>query len=47
VDAVDGIVKWEMEQPIPELALPESYGMGPFLNILTEEKVGNRWGSMR
>jgi hypothetical protein len=47
VDAVDGIVKWEMEQPIPELALPESYGMGPFLNILTEEKKGNRWGSMR
>lgn len=46
LDEVDAIMKEEMEKPIPELLLPESYGMGPYLNILTEGKRGKRWGSM-
>lgn len=45
-DTVDAIVKEEMERPIPELALPESYHMGSMLVIDTEGKRGLRWGSM-
>ena len=44
---LDIIVKEEMERPIPQLSLPKSYGMGDCLNILTEEKVGVRWGQMK
>lgn len=44
---LDRILKEVMEAPIKELALPESYGMGPYLNILTEPKWGLRWGSMK
>ncbi len=47
VHELDAIVKFEMEKPVPELTLPESYGMGPCLNILTEEKLGKRWGEMK
>ena len=47
LEQLDKVVKEEMERPIPQLALPKSYGMGEALAILTEEKVGLRWGSMR
>lgn len=47
VDRVDGVMQEEMERPIPELALPTSYGMGPSLVILTEAKRGQRWGGMK
>lgn len=47
IDRVDGIMKEEMEKPIPQLALPLEWGMGPSLQILTEGKRGYRWGSMQ
>lgn len=47
LSSVDGVVKAEMERPIPELPLPKSWGMGENLVILTEEKMGKRWGEMR
>lgn len=43
---MDLVIKEEMERPIPELALPTSYRMGPMLVIDTEGKSGKRWGSM-
>jgi DNA polymerase I-like protein with 3'-5' exonuclease and polymerase domains len=46
-DRVDGVAKVEMEKPIPELALPASWGMGPYLSIDTEGKMGERWGLMK
>ena len=46
-DVVDGVLKDEMEKPIPELRLPASYGMGDHLSILTEGKRGERWGTMK
>ena len=46
VEKVDQVLKEEMERPIVQLALPASYGMGPYLSILTESKHGYRWGSM-
>lgn len=46
VERVDRILREEMEKPIPELALPASWGMGTSLIILTEAKSGNRWGGM-
>lgn len=47
LDDVDVVVHEEMERAIPELALPSSYKMGDSLIILTEEKKGYRWGSMK
>lgn len=47
VENVDKVVKEEMERPIPEMRLPSSYNMGDLLVINTEEKIGNRWGSMK
>ncbi len=47
VAAVDVLAKEIMERPVPELALPTSYNMGECLNVLTEEKKGYRWGSMK
>lgn len=44
---IDQIVKEEMERPIPELRMPASWGMGDCLSILTEEKVGKRWGQLK
>jgi DNA polymerase I-like protein with 3'-5' exonuclease and polymerase domains len=44
---VDALVQSEMEQPVPELALPSYYGMGDSLSVLTEAKKGKRWGSMK
>lgn len=35
-----------MEAPIPELPLDPSWGMGEFLTIGTEAKVGRTWASM-
>lgn len=35
-----------MEAPIPELPLDPAWGMGQFLTILTEAKVGRSWGEM-
>jgi hypothetical protein len=35
-----------MEAPIPELPLDPSWGMGEFLSIGTEAKVGKSWGAM-
>jgi DNA polymerase I-like protein with 3'-5' exonuclease and polymerase domains len=45
-ETVDAVMRVEMEKPVPELALPASYGMGPMLSIDTEAKWGQRWGSM-
>lgn len=35
-----------MERVIEELPLPEEWGMGPYLSIGTEAKVGKVWGEM-
>ena len=43
---LDGILAEIMEAPVRELPLPESYGMGPYLHILTEPKSGTSWGGM-
>lgn len=47
VDEVDAIMKAEMERPIPCMPMMPSWNMGDYLVILTEAKVGNRWGSMK
>lgn len=44
---VRDIMEGEMKKPIPELRLPMSYGMGPFLSINVESKMGKRWGEMK
>jgi hypothetical protein len=36
-----------MEAPIPELPLDSQWGMGEFLNINSEAKVGLSWGNMK
>jgi len=50
-EAVDIVMKEEMERPVPELPLPASWGMGSYLNVLTEAKLDlhqpSRWGSMK
>lgn len=46
LEQVDEVMKEEMERPIVQLALPESYGMGPYLQVMTEAKLGKRWGEM-
>lgn len=45
-EQVDRTVQEEMERPIEEMALPESWKMGSHLIILTEPKYGDRWGIM-
>lgn len=47
VDTVDAVMQEEMERPIPELAMPASWNMGPCLAIGTEAKKGKRWGQMK
>lgn len=47
VDSVRAVMEEEMTRPVPELALPPSYGMGTHLSIGVEAKEGERWGSMR
>ena len=46
VELVDAILKAEMEKPVPELVLPDSYGLGSYLNIDTDGKRGTRWGGL-
>lgn len=46
-DRIGSIVKSEMIAPVPELALPASWGMGEALSIGVEGKRGVRWGSLR
>lgn len=50
-ERVNKIVLTEMERPVPELPLPDSWGMGESLGILTEAKVDlnfpSRWGAMK
>jgi uracil-DNA glycosylase family 4 len=47
LDKLDQIVQTVMESPITQMPLPLSYGMGPYLTVLTEAKKGFRWGSMK
>lgn len=44
---VGNVLREEMTRPVPELRLPASYGMGDYLSIEVEQKIGTRWGSMR
>ena len=50
-ERVDVIMREEMEAPIKQMRLPTSWGMGDYLNILTEAKVDlnspSRWGNMK
>jgi uracil-DNA glycosylase family 4 len=50
-ERVDKVVQEEMEKPVPQMRLPASWGMGEYLNILTEAKADlnqpSRWGSMK
>lgn len=45
-EQVDQIVQEEMEKPVPQMPLPESYGLGTHLMVYTEPKKGDRWGLM-
>jgi DNA polymerase I-like protein with 3'-5' exonuclease and polymerase domains len=45
-EKIDRVLQEEMEKPIPELALPSTWGMGEALVILTEAKTGHPWGQM-
>lgn len=47
VAEVDAIMKMEMERPIQCMPMMPEWKMGDYLTILTEAKVGNRWGSMK
>lgn len=47
LDKVLKLMQTVMETPIPEFRLPESFGLGSHLSILTESKQGMRWGSMK
>ena len=44
---VDEILREEMEKPLKEFPLPQSYNLGEYLGILTEPKAGLRWGGMK
>lgn len=46
IPSLDKIVQEEMERAIPQMRLPASWGMGECLTILTEAKMGERWGGM-
>jgi uracil-DNA glycosylase family 4 len=46
LDNVQHIVETVMGQPIPQLPIPESWGLGPNLAIKTESKRGFKWGEM-
>lgn len=47
LDALDVVCKLEMEKPILQMKMPESWGMGTHFVVTTEEKKGERWGSMK
>lgn len=44
---VDRLLKFEMEQPVKCLPLDPSWGMGEYVVVNTEEKVGPSWGSQK
>lgn len=46
LEVVDRITKQEMERAIPQMKLPETWGMGDYMIINTEEKKGSNWGDM-
>ncbi len=46
LDRIVPIVKEVMERPVPELPLPPEWGMGQYLTIGSEQKVGTCWGDM-
>lgn len=46
LERVDAVFVQEMERPIVQMPLPDSYGMGPYLKVLTEGKSGYKWGEM-
>lgn len=43
VDEVLRKVVYEMTRPIPQLPLPAEWGLGPYLSIGVEAKVGRNW----
>lgn len=47
LDRCLGVSRVEMERPIPELPLDPAWGMGEYLSIGTEAKVGRCWETMR
>lgn len=47
VTQIDAIVQEEMERPILQMPLPDTYRQGPHLIIGTEAKKGPRWGQMK
>ena len=47
VDVVDNAMQEEMERPVPEMPLPQSWNMGSHLVVLSESKKGYRWGMMK
>lgn len=47
IHEVDFRVKEIMEQPCRYMPLPVEWGMGEFLSIGTEGKVGKKWGEMK
>lgn len=46
LEEVGATVREEMGKPIKQLPLPASYGMGEFLAIKVEDKVGRSWATM-
>lgn len=46
LEQIDAVFVEEMEKPVLQMPLPDSYGMGTHLYILTEGKSGYRWGEM-
>lgn len=47
VDSVELVLTEEMERPIVQMPMLESWGMGEFLMVGTEGKRGLRWGGMK
>lgn len=41
------ILREEMERPVQAMPLPAEWGMGDYLTVATEGKIGFRWGSMK
>lgn len=47
VDKLDQVCQTVMELPYKQFPLPEAYGLGPYLSILTEPKRGATWATMK
>lgn len=45
-DWCEEMLKLEMETPIPEMRIDPAWGYGEYLNIQSEGKQGDSWGSM-